>query len=232
MMAFGQYGLAGNPGLIAAGLSHDHCTRSDPSGIPQPNESLCNQILPVRRIEKDQRRQCGNRGARCQCVHTPYRGPVPSPARRDIRPQGLKRSGIFLHKASRSCPARQRLQPERAGARKDIQHDRTLNQLPPAPRGMHQHVEQSLPHTVRCWPRPLPRRRNQRPASPGASDNPHPNGVAATVAARRHPPAVARVARAPESPRYRLDRVSQAGMARRPRGSIETPTDPDVPSPA
>ncbi len=64
-------------------------------------------------------------------------------------------------------------QTHRAGPGKDIKHNAAFDQLAAAPFSMHQHVIQSLSHTVGRGPGPSSGRRDQRAAAPGARDNAH-----------------------------------------------------------
>jgi lysophospholipid acyltransferase (LPLAT)-like uncharacterized protein len=156
--------------LLPPGLGDDQGAWRNPPRPAQRGQSLWHQIAAVGRIEEHQpARHAGLGPKRVAGDHDSLIAGLTGP---HIGAQGGKGVALRLDEMRAGSAARQRLQPQRAGSGKRVQHlgvfDAAL-----CPGRMHQHIEQRLPHALRRGSRGLAGGGRQHPSTPFSRDDPH-----------------------------------------------------------
>ena len=144
------------------------------SGASQPparadSERPLGEALAVGRIEEHERERLERmRGAELGRVAAEDAGDAAEPERRDVLADERARLGAVVDEQREGGAARERLEPERAGAGEQVEHARAGDRIAI---GMDEDVEQRLAQPVGGRPDRLRFRRGERaPAQPSADD--------------------------------------------------------------
>ncbi len=121
MGALGKQGSKRRHVFVAAGFQHRRGTLRDPSGRDQGGEGARAEVCAIGRVEEDQ--AAGRTGRRPGGIGGEDGCPRLGTAGGDVGPQHLGGGTVRLHEHRMRGAAGQRLQPERAGAGENVQHE-------------------------------------------------------------------------------------------------------------
>ena len=128
-------------------LDHQQSARLQPAAIAQRYERLLGMLFRVGRIEKYQRERLHRvRRTEIGSIAAVHLCHATEPQCLDIVAQQRAGFGAVIDEQRERCPARDRLDAERAGARKQVEHARARDRIVI---GMDQNIEQRLTQAVR-----------------------------------------------------------------------------------
>src|SRR5215831_17732088 len=169
-----ERGKAGGEREMCALAFFDHGdgARCEPSARGCRCERPFRQTAAVGRIEEGQGEAAVPAGRpQLRGIAAEQLGDAGQPEGLDVAAQERARLRLVFDEQAERGAARQRLEPERARPREQVEHLGTLEFE--VGNAMGKDVEDRLPHAVRGGPRALVRRRRERPAAQPPAHDPH-----------------------------------------------------------
>src|SRR5580704_15880396 len=152
-------------------LNHAKRIRLKPPSLDERGKRRSRKSLPVRRIEKGERkRAAGRRRTELRCVRAPDTRHAAERQRFDIGAQKRARLGAVVDEQREPRPARKRLDRERPCAREQVNDARALDL---AGESMLENVEDRLAQALRGRADGARRRREQRAALEAPANDSH-----------------------------------------------------------